>query len=96
MSASPQKDKYVETEDELKRLKLKEMSDDFTIKRVLRYSILAVTIIILFTLTLVFLLELIFSVDFRKEVLDIIKNNISIIVVSGLSILGIYKAMQKS
>ena len=86
------KPKLVRSEEQLEELKVKKLNDDFLINRVFRFSLLSVYVIILFALSVLFIVQISLDEDFRKTVLEIIRDNLVSIVISGLSILGIYKA----
>lgn len=89
------KPKLVKSEEQLEDLKIKKLKDDFLINRVFRFSLLGVYILVLFSLSILFILELINNIGFRETVLNIIRDNMVGIVISGLSILGIYQATKE-
>jgi len=73
----------------LRDIENSKLKDDYIIRKLLRYSLLAVAIMVIFVLSLVFLIEVIVNKPFRDQVLDLIKNNITAIVIAALAILGI-------
>lgn len=89
------KPKLIKSEEHLEELKIKKLKDDFLINRIFRFSLLAAYIVILISLSFLFVLEISRDESFRAAVLEIVRNNLVGIVISGLSILGIYKATTK-
>jgi hypothetical protein len=73
----------------LESIEIAKLKDDYTIQKWLKYSLLFVVILVIFVLALVFLTQVIINKDFRLDVLNLIKDNITVIIVAGLGILGI-------
>lgn len=89
---SKSKPKVVTEDEQVKEIKLKELQDDFLIRRAFKFSLLFIVIVVLVALTVLFIIELILNSVFRDAILEVLKDNISTIVIAGLSILGVYKA----
>jgi heme/copper-type cytochrome/quinol oxidase subunit 2 len=63
--------------------------DDFVIKRIWKFAVLASAVIILLFVTIVFCWQTTNNTPFRTRMLDIIQTNIAAIVIAGLAIIGI-------
>lgn len=67
----------------------RQASDDFWIRRIFKFAVLAVAIGVLLILASVFCIELVQNNQFRQSVVKLLRDNLVGIVVAGLAIIGI-------
>ncbi|MFW5720246.1 MAG: hypothetical protein ACOCXT_04445 [Candidatus Dojkabacteria bacterium] len=90
-----QKGIVITSEEQFEQIKLTELRDDFWIKRIFKFSLLCTAVLMLLSISILFIVQLIVNNEFRENILEIIQSNLPAIVVTGLSILGIYQATKK-
>ncbi len=85
----------ITSEEQFEQIKLKELRDDFWIKRIFKFSLLCTAVLVLVTISILFIVQISINNEFRESILEVIQENLPAIVVTGLSILGIYQATKK-
>jgi hypothetical protein len=79
----------IQDESVLKQIEESQLRDDYIIRKSLKYTLLAVSIIVISFIAVVFMWEVLVNEGFRQDVLNLIKENITAIVIAAFGILGI-------